>query len=77
MPFVADVEPTEDGSPQIMYGLDRCRELTKSTRDDLSRGQRRLQSPAERRLRRRPRLDPAPYPPQPAFDAPLWPIVEA
>jgi len=36
MPFVADVEPTEDGSSQIMYGLDCCRELTQSTRDDLS-----------------------------------------
>ena len=36
MQFVADVEPTEDGSLQIMYGLDGRRELTESTRDDLS-----------------------------------------
>src|SRR6516225_10221560 len=36
MEFVADVEPTEDGSLQIMYGLDGRRDLTESTRDDLS-----------------------------------------
>jgi alpha,alpha-trehalase len=34
--FVADVEPTEDGSLQIMYGIDGRRDLTESTRDDLS-----------------------------------------
>jgi GH15 family glucan-1,4-alpha-glucosidase len=36
MQFVADVEPTEDGSLQIMYGIDGRRKLTESTRDDLS-----------------------------------------
>jgi GH15 family glucan-1,4-alpha-glucosidase len=34
--FVADVEPNEDGSLQIMYGIDGRRDLTESTRDDLS-----------------------------------------
>jgi alpha,alpha-trehalase len=36
MQFVAEVEPTEDGSLQIMYGIDGRRDLTESTRDDLS-----------------------------------------
>ncbi len=36
MQFVADVEPNEDGSLQIMYGVDGRRDLTESTRDDLS-----------------------------------------
>jgi alpha,alpha-trehalase len=34
--FVADIEPTEDGSLEIMYGIDGRRDLTESTRDDLS-----------------------------------------
>jgi alpha,alpha-trehalase len=34
--FVADVEPTEDGSLQIMYGIDGRRDLTESTRDDMT-----------------------------------------
>ncbi len=34
--FVADVEPNEDGSLQIMYGIDGRRDLTETTRDDLS-----------------------------------------
>ena len=34
--FVADVEATEDGSLQIMYGIDGRRDLTESTRDDLT-----------------------------------------
>jgi alpha,alpha-trehalase len=36
MQFVADLEPTEDGSLQIMYGVDGRRDLTESSRDDLS-----------------------------------------
>jgi alpha,alpha-trehalase len=36
MQFVADLEPTEDGSLQIMYGIDGRRDLTESTRDDLT-----------------------------------------
>jgi len=36
MQFVADVKTTEDGSLQIMYGIDGRRDLTESTRDDLS-----------------------------------------
>jgi GH15 family glucan-1,4-alpha-glucosidase len=36
MQFVADIEANEDGALQIMYGIDGRRELTESTRDDLS-----------------------------------------
>jgi GH15 family glucan-1,4-alpha-glucosidase len=36
MQFVADLEPTEDGSLQIMYGIDGRRDLTETTREDLS-----------------------------------------
>jgi GH15 family glucan-1,4-alpha-glucosidase len=36
MQFVAELEPTEDGSLQIMYGIDGRRDLTESTRDDLT-----------------------------------------
>ena len=36
MQFVADVERTEDGSLQIMYGIDGRRDLTESTRDELT-----------------------------------------
>jgi GH15 family glucan-1,4-alpha-glucosidase len=36
MQFVADIEATEDGSLQIMYGIDGRRDLTETTRDDLS-----------------------------------------
>jgi alpha,alpha-trehalase len=36
MQFIADVEPVEDGSLQIMYGIDGRRDLTETTRDDLS-----------------------------------------
>src|SRR4026208_318286 len=34
--FIADIETTEDGSLQIMYGIDGRRDLTETTRDDLS-----------------------------------------
>jgi len=36
MQFVADVEATEDGSLQIMYGIDGRRDLTESTRDEMT-----------------------------------------
>jgi GH15 family glucan-1,4-alpha-glucosidase len=36
MEFVADIEPTEDGSLQIMYGIDGRRDLSESTLDHLS-----------------------------------------
>jgi GH15 family glucan-1,4-alpha-glucosidase len=36
MQFVADVEANQDGALQIMYGIDGRRDLTESTRDDLS-----------------------------------------
>src|SRR6476620_8795100 len=36
MQFVADLEHNEDGTLQIMYGVDGRRDLTETTRDDLS-----------------------------------------
>jgi GH15 family glucan-1,4-alpha-glucosidase len=36
MQFVADLEPNADGALQIMYGIDGRRDLSESTRDDLS-----------------------------------------
>jgi GH15 family glucan-1,4-alpha-glucosidase len=36
MQFVADVEPNSDGGLQIMYGIDGRRDLTETTRDELS-----------------------------------------
>src|SRR5215471_11109716 len=36
MEYIADLEPTEDGSLQIMYGIDGRRDLRESTRDDLT-----------------------------------------
>jgi GH15 family glucan-1,4-alpha-glucosidase len=36
MQFVADLEPNMDGSLQIMYGIDGRRDLSESSRDDLS-----------------------------------------
>jgi GH15 family glucan-1,4-alpha-glucosidase len=36
MQFVADLERNEDGALQIMYGIDGRRDLTETTRDDLS-----------------------------------------
>ena len=75
MQFIGELEPNEDGGLQIMYGIDGRRDLTETTRDELSGyagaspvrvRKRRLRPAPERRLRRRPRLDPAPQPPQPA-----------
>ena len=36
MQFIADLEPNADGGLQIMYGIDGRRDLTESTRNDLS-----------------------------------------
>jgi GH15 family glucan-1,4-alpha-glucosidase len=36
MQFIGELEPNEDGALQIMYGIDGHRDLTESTRDDLS-----------------------------------------
>jgi GH15 family glucan-1,4-alpha-glucosidase len=36
MQFMADIEPNPDGALQIMYGIDGRRDLTETTRDDLS-----------------------------------------
>jgi GH15 family glucan-1,4-alpha-glucosidase len=36
MQFVADLETNEDGALQIMYGIDGRRDLTETTRDELS-----------------------------------------
>jgi GH15 family glucan-1,4-alpha-glucosidase len=36
MQFVADLEPNDDGGLQIMYGIDGRRDLSESTRDELS-----------------------------------------
>jgi GH15 family glucan-1,4-alpha-glucosidase len=36
MQFVADIEPSDGGALQIMYGIDGRRDLTETTRDDLS-----------------------------------------
>ena len=78
MQFVADLEPNDDGALQIMYGIDGRRDLTESTRDDLSGyagarpgadRQRRLRPAPERRLRRGARLDPAAHAAQPAAAA--------
>jgi GH15 family glucan-1,4-alpha-glucosidase len=36
MQFIADLEPNADGGLQIMYGIDGRRDLSETTRDDLS-----------------------------------------
>jgi len=36
MQFIADIEPNDDGALQIMYGIDGRRDLTESTRDELT-----------------------------------------
>ena len=79
MQFVADVEPTEDGSLQIMYGIDGRRDLTgvDARRPLRLRGcatgadrQRRLRPAPERRLRGGARLDPAAHAQERAAAAP-------
>ena len=74
MQFVADLEPNEDGSLQIMYGIDGRCDLTEPTLGPPHRvrgcepgpgGQRRVRPTAERRVRSSPELDPPPRPPQP------------
>ena len=83
MQFVADLEPNADGGLQIMYGIDGRRDLTESTRDELSGyegaqpgadRQRGLRPAPERRLRRSARLAPAAHPAQ---QAPAPPAVAA
>ena len=78
MQFVADLEANEDGALQIMYGIDGRRDLTESTRDELSGyagatpgadRQRRLRPAPERCLRRGLGLDHAPHSAQPAAPA--------
>ena len=75
MQFVADVEPTEDGSLQIMYGIDGRRDLTETTlrralrlrrRPPGADRQRRVRPAPERRLRRGARLDPPPHATEPS-----------
>ena len=75
MQFIADLEVNEDGALQIMYGIDGRRDLTESTLSHLSGyagarpvrvGNGALRSTPERRLRRRPRLHPAPHSSEPA-----------
>ena len=84
MQFVADLEPNDDGSLQIMYGIDGRRDLAESTRDQLTGydgaqpvrdRQRRLRPAPERRLRRGAGLDLHPHPAQPPPARRLWPIV--
>jgi alpha,alpha-trehalase len=64
MQFIADIEPTEDGSLQIMYGIDGRRDLTESTRafgvcrrPAGANRQRRVQPAPERRVRFGARFD--------------------
>ena len=70
MQFVADLEPNDDGALQIMYGIDGRRDLTESTRDDLSGhggakpvriGNGAFGAASERRLWSGAGLHPAPY----------------
>ena len=79
MQFVADLEPNEDGSLQIMYGIDgRARPDRVDPRRSLGvcRGaagadrKRRVRPAPERCVRGRARLDPAAHPPQPAAAPP-------
>ena len=68
--FVADVEPNEDGSLQIMYGIDGRRDLAESTLDHLSGygGARPVRigngafDQRQNDVTRRPRLTPPPHP---------------
>ena len=79
MQFVADVEPTEDGSPadHVRHRrparpdrVDAGRPLRLRGRPAGADRQRRLRPAPERRLRRGARLDPAPHAPQRAPAAP-------
>ena len=86
MQYLADVERNEDGGLQIMYGIDGRRDLTESTRGELTgyawrascaRRQRRIRPAAERRLRRCARLGPAHTRHSQRLPRRLWPIVQA
>ena len=86
MQFVADLEPNPDGGLQIMYGIDGRRDLTESTRDELSgyegaqpgaARERRLRPAPERRVRRGARLAAPAHPAQPAPPRRLWPLVQS
>ena len=86
MQFVADLEPNEDGSLQIMYGIDGRRDLTESTLDDLSgyEGARPVRIGNGAFDQRQNDvygavlgLDPPAHAAQPALPRRLWPIVEA
>ena len=79
MQFVADVEANEDGSLQIMYGIDGRRDLTESTLDELSgyAGARPVRIGNGAFDQRQndvfgavARLDPAPHAAEPAAAAP-------
>ena len=85
MQYVADVEPNEDGSLEIMYGIDGRRDLPSrpSTISPATAGARpvrdrqRCARPApERRLRSRPRLLPAPHAQEREVPRRLWPMVQ-
>ena len=78
MQFMADLDRNDDGGLQIMYGIDGRRgsdrvgargPIRLRRRIPRPHRQRRLRPAAERRLRCRPRLRPAPQPPEPAHSA--------
>ena len=85
MQFIAELEPNNDGSLQIMYGIDGRRDLTESTRDDLTgyagarpvHWQWGIRPASKRRLWRRTRLSPAAHTSEQSPARSLWPIVQA